>query len=983
MNEHADDAPEGPSLEEILAERCPRMTPIRGTPTLFTLNGFGLTLYGARDRDPVTGTYVKTQYLAALFLPVLAIGAYRVADAPRGGWYFLGKEPLGPLAKAWTFAVLAVGLTFLAAVGWAVHTSSPAYRAQETLTQAEAYLAEGDRLDAAQSFAFLAHGPLSARGQTALSALLAEEPQGELGAAARLVCTVRDSAYGAGLVQPEAARLAQAAVAGAGADPEGALALLDALPQDDPAVIAAREPALEAALAATPADPERASALALLYEARDELERCEAILRPAAAGLAGHEGARILGQILSERGEVEEAHRLLQPYVEARLTELHAAEAAYEQTQESVWQSSLDRLRQGAAGPAWYQSYDAADEATQQAMVQEWIAPHLENSSQLAAARGRLQDAARVVPVALDLGIVKLQRAQSLEDPEARRAELEGAEQVFVAIQGVAQDSPMFQLHLGTVYYWLGKHDEGHTLYEELLASTERAPNVLLRVAHELRGVGAGSEARVLAEEAFGAAEDDAVRYEAAGLRAVLAGDTEDEIAWLEKGDPQNAFARAQLRSAQGNQALGDGDEDAAAAHYRAALEAYAKVPESQSTLNNAALVYQRLHQIRRDPADFLKAVDMLEQAERLDSRDPIVLGNLAGELLRRAGLAAVGDALELRTLRSGPDAAQLAQLYRTQAEREALEGRLIQHADFTGGVERLNKLVVLSPQNAQIYRSLLEAYAYRYDLEQHRALLAALEAVNLDHTDYAAAVAGWLVGEDPEEAERYAANRKRSRERAARVVASARASDHAPTLAAALIAQTWEELGGHAYGEELPLDEAVGLAEEAYALLPSHRATDALVGALLARTTARLSAAHPAFATLLAENRRSVAAFSLPLLALEHPAAELRAAAQADPDLQRTVELVAALGADDPRSLRPWDWALLSGAGAPAAAEAQAVLREDAVLPLRLRARILLEPLSTDAALSLAWYHRALGDDDAAEATLAAARERGAPLPW
>src|SRR5207244_144824 len=81
--------------------RFPDMQPITKPPTLTTVNGIGPTLVGRRDYDSATYSYVKTHCFAVLFIPLLALGAYRVCDAPRGGWYFLGKVPLSGFARTW------------------------------------------------------------------------------------------------------------------------------------------------------------------------------------------------------------------------------------------------------------------------------------------------------------------------------------------------------------------------------------------------------------------------------------------------------------------------------------------------------------------------------------------------------------------------------------------------------------------------------------------------------------------------------------------------------------------------------------------------------------------------------------------------------------------------------------------------------------------------------------------------------------------
>ena len=64
-----------------LEAKFPDMSPISSPPTLFTMNGCGLTIYGNRDRDAATQTYVKTRSICLIFIPIIPIDAYRVADA--------------------------------------------------------------------------------------------------------------------------------------------------------------------------------------------------------------------------------------------------------------------------------------------------------------------------------------------------------------------------------------------------------------------------------------------------------------------------------------------------------------------------------------------------------------------------------------------------------------------------------------------------------------------------------------------------------------------------------------------------------------------------------------------------------------------------------------------------------------------------------------------------------------------------------------
>ncbi len=122
----AKNAPE-PALREVAATLASAPRPIKSAPSLFTLNGFGVRLYGHRDARP-DGTFVATTYVTALFVPVLPLSSYRVASQGRS-WVFYGKVPLSPLQRLFRNGVLVAGL--LAAVGGGVwsYLDSPDYRA--------------------------------------------------------------------------------------------------------------------------------------------------------------------------------------------------------------------------------------------------------------------------------------------------------------------------------------------------------------------------------------------------------------------------------------------------------------------------------------------------------------------------------------------------------------------------------------------------------------------------------------------------------------------------------------------------------------------------------------------------------------------------------------------------------------------------------------------------------------------------------------
>lgn len=68
--------------------------PIKSTPTMYTFNGIGSKLYGKRDFDPHTQSYIATLYFTFVFLPIFPFASYRVRDSGGNRYQFLGKVPL-------------------------------------------------------------------------------------------------------------------------------------------------------------------------------------------------------------------------------------------------------------------------------------------------------------------------------------------------------------------------------------------------------------------------------------------------------------------------------------------------------------------------------------------------------------------------------------------------------------------------------------------------------------------------------------------------------------------------------------------------------------------------------------------------------------------------------------------------------------------------------------------------------------------------
>src|SRR5258706_4873238 len=142
----------GASMAKIdLSQKFPQMIPVKSPPAMFRINGCGVSIYGKRDYDPESGTYVTTWCLCLLFIPILCLRAYRVARAT-SGWYFIGREPLSAIARGWNaFLILAVagGIGF---ARYEAYTSSPSYKARRQMEVAQRHVSSGHITQAAQIY---------------------------------------------------------------------------------------------------------------------------------------------------------------------------------------------------------------------------------------------------------------------------------------------------------------------------------------------------------------------------------------------------------------------------------------------------------------------------------------------------------------------------------------------------------------------------------------------------------------------------------------------------------------------------------------------------------------------------------------------------------------------------------------------------------------------------------------------------------------
>jgi hypothetical protein len=586
-----------------------------------------------------------------------------------------------------------------------------------------------------------------------------------------------------------------------------------------------------------------------------------------------------------------------------------------------------------------------------------------------------------VVPVALDLGIVLLRRAQQTADAKAREAELQKAEKTFLAVQGQAGETDAYRLFLGQVYYWMGKHKEGRKLFDDLLAARKHETGALLEVCRRLREVGAHSEARALAEGSYNKEPDQHKKQALAGVLAVMALDMDERITWLRRADLGEGDNRAQLATALGQKAHADGNDEEAARQLREAVALYAKLPENSTTLNNGALVYFSLYRVTGEREALDKGLAMVERATALDPHKTIPLRNAAWSALDGGLREVVGPAVDLKALKAEGAWSLLPFLYADRAGRDDVIARVRRHPGVAKARALLERLLVLSPKDDSAYGLLSWLYEFTRDRPALLDLARRVEGVELDQAD---SIRKTLEGYQGKDRDKRVKELKATRQREEALVQSLRKGPRGQgvtfAVAATRLAATLRGLGdAGAVGDP---ERVVALAEEAHEAAPSSATHSALRDALLYRASSTLEKQEPAYRQMASRARLALGTSYLVAAALAREG-KAREAALKNPDVQRAIELVREDEARFPDDSGPWSWAMLRAAHPDEAAKVAAALAKDEAHQAKLAVGRKLAPVNAGTALLTYWGAQMAGKEGEGRASLKAAAARGVPLPF
>lgn len=971
-----------------LEQRFPDMNAAKRSPALFQWNGIGFALHGRRDPDPDTGTFVATHWLTFLWVPLLALGAYRVTPGSSGTWHVFGKVPISNPPRIWSWVVIASVAAFVLVGAWSRHTSSPDYRAEQKLERADEHVAAGELGAAAALYREVLSGNTRhvTAARTALRRLIegpvASRPLPEAIKAFEVVVQIQRDAIGEPIA-PDLAQRGLAIVRDRGeAEPQLALQLLRVLmPLGDVTgeLTAARLPLLEAVVKATPGDLAHTIELADVYVGLDQPAKAVALLEPHRAALDDGEGARALGVAYLRVRRVADATTLLQAFTRARVPALLRAQKSLDALVDRLWKEEIGKLERGLAPDAFYRKYERSDQQTQTALVQEYLHGILDEDRRVKAARVKVLTVRGVISLVLEWGIARLHHAQDLPEASDRTAELLAAERTFLSIADAAGESDEYRLYLGQVYYWLGRAEEGWKLFEGFLERHARSGEALLEVSKTLRYVGAHPAARKLAEEAYEApGAESAIKEAAADLRSVSSIDEEDELLWLRRCNQTDPRVASRLHRCEGRRALRAGRLADAEAHMRAAVDALAKQPEHLLNRNGLADAHLALFELNGDRAEFQNALKLIQRAAELSPRDSVLQGNAALLEWELAVLSTMGDALDLTVLPMRAEAGLLSYLYRDEASREKVTARLRAHGAFVSSRERFEQLLIIAPKDERSYGALVSMYSYAKQAPAIRALHAKLIVADLDQSDTLEVLKRmWREGGNAAERTQVEAGLTRARTTWAKLKTHEHALSRA--LAAGGLVETL--LGAHVAGLAVPPDEVVRVAEAALRAVPCSATEAMLQGALAFRADRDLRVASTAYVHMTTPLRHALAPATCLTVALERPG-PLRDAALALPDVQRILKLTRASLASFPSHLSMADWIWLRAA---APAEAAAVGKRLSARPdiaASIEFQHAFQPYDVGTVLGASWLKELQGDRAGAKALLEAAAAAGVPLP-
>ena len=718
------------------------------SPALISIYGCGFSMAGHRDNHPETGTYVKTHVLTIIFIPIMAIGAYRVADAPGGGWYFVGKDKLSTFGKRINLIVIAVILALIAATAISNHLNSPQYRSKQLFAQAEKLSTEEKYAEAMAKYVEtynIKRGGLGDQAVDGYSAAVtrifnSSNHEQKATTSLQLISTpffnkIQDSFPD--LYENSMTR-AKEAVSTSTLASLNFLAVAERISRDDSEWITKKLAILEeVAQHQSPVTHDVAETLSKSYEDVGNQVKIISMLEPIKDSLADTEMARRLGSSYLSIGKFDNAITLLEQYTKTKKDAWLEASKQIDTAYERAYQNLINKIQNGKAPRALYEQTEKLSEEAARQVWQDYIAQNIEKDAHYGKLLRETKQTANIPTGLMDLGIAHLRYAQT-GIPNAK-THLESAESTLLFIGGYAGESPEYQLFLGQVYYWLGKNEQGKEIFTKLETKFSKNSNLLMNLARTLREIGKFTEAKVLAEKSYNVAQLGSEKYITAEFVALLSYEAEERISWLEKADQTSPSIKISLNSAKGDMALIDNDKELAIELYTKAIEGYEKMSNTTTSLNNCALLLFRMHNISGNRKHYTDGLAKMDEALSLAPNDPILNGNASRFFFGSATKAILKKHVEDKITQSNSSLSSLRMLHINSTSKQDINDELSAHPHFQRGITLLNKALQLAPQSLVLYQESLTAFSATEDITSLELLLKKLKDADLDYSSHEA----------------------------------------------------------------------------------------------------------------------------------------------------------------------------------------------------------------------------------------------------
>lgn len=456
-----------------------------------------------------------------------------------------------------------------------------------------------------------------------------------------------------------------------------------------------RETKLRAGVAKDPGDDAMAMAWAQTLSERGDIEGAtKALLRVFDGAILTNEAQTELVRLWMLSGRLAEADALLNGRVQSRLPELAAAREAYASAAGALERRLEHQAEMGHLPPDLHRVARSGDEMKIAMAWNAWVEDALASDPGVIKARVRYQRAAEVVGAVLDLGALRIQRADGLEGEERERM-LVSAETLFRSIATEGEGAPGFHLSLGTIQHRLGNREQGDAEFERVLALAD--PEWDAEVARAYRRLGLVEPAIQIAKRAYGKSSG-AVRDGLARVMAVMSQTLEERRQWLERISTPNPHDEATLADLRADEAEQTGDLTSAASFAAAAAEKWGAI----GARNNRARSLSHQFELEGREALLRQAIEELETVLASTPDASIPATNLASlEVLRVMAHTIYGllgeEGLPLDLSSAGPALALLA------PDRDELRA-LVSTPDYQATLERLRRAQVLAPAHTATY---------------------------------------------------------------------------------------------------------------------------------------------------------------------------------------------------------------------------------------------------------------------------------------